>query len=917
MSLISLLSLTAYGQTVNVPANGSIQQAVSNACTSGSAVVIELQTDDRQEWFIGPGGINGEAIQYPDPANAACGGTLPPITIRGSDGPAIIRYQVQATTVEANMMTFTNGARVTLENVEIVGRTTAEASLADPDLGDLSSFFNPLCAEFGDNVRGVFHTASQAAAGSLTIVDSEFRCLDAPPDGTTRGGAIYSVGVPVEVDTSIFDSNYAQDGEGGAIAMIPGNANLGPVDTEVLTITNATFVSNTANFGGGVSNTIGNYAVTITDSLFDFNLGMFGAGGVLLDGVGDVDIQRTVFDRQNNGNFFDNQEGGAIYAVDTTELIFRNNLVCGSFAGYGGGLFAENPGPVRVQGSVFAENGAFCHGGGLYVDEPGPQPPTNDVVVVNNTFVGNEAGRAPNGLQGSTDSICANGGGGGAAFWGVNPEFRNNIVAFNSFGGGVLGKYVPFRPPPAYQIGDDIGLYNNLFYQNNQGDLTSDWASVPFHPSNLVNEDPVLVYAGLGELNCAPDAFYPQRTSPTKNRGGGPATGGVPGTCVDMVDTSSPPDFDHDSPLENDPSCDIGAFGGEYGLFAKDTDGDGVQNIFDCNDNNATINPNEVEICDFVDNNCDGQVDEGFQNAWYLDADGDGFGDIGSDQQLSCTPVPGRVDNRTDCDDTDATINPMASEECDGIDNDCDGAEDDGLDFIQYYLDADNDTFGAASTAVTDCEPPDDTYVSQAGDCNDNNAQINPNAAETCDGIDNNCNTLLDAADPDIAPSSVATYRTDADGDTYGEAESDVKLCPGEVAPDGLVEINAGNTQVDCDDTDPTVNPGAQELCATPDIDENCDGDPVNLATAADASVYFADQDGDGFGDSLLGTPYCPATSDIPSNGVELGGDCDDQDPLVGECAEACGCSAAPTASSAFGILGGMLMLVGMRRKND
>jgi MYXO-CTERM domain-containing protein len=909
MSLISLLSLTAYGQTVNVPANGSIQQAVSNACTSTQPVVIELQTDDRQEWFIGPGGINGPAIQYPDPS-AGCGAAIPPITIRGSDGPAIIRYQVQAAPVEANMMTFTNGARVTLENVELVGRTSAEDLEQEDDLG---SEFNPLCSAFGDRVRGVFHTASQAAAGSLTIIDSEFRCLDAPPNGITRGGAVYSVGVPVDISTSIFDSNFAQDGEGGAIALVPGNANLGPVTTPTLTVSNATFVSNNANFGGAISNTIGEYAVTIHDSLFDFNRGIFGAGGVLIDGVGDVDIQRTVFDRQNNGNFDETQEGGAIYAVDTSELIFRNNLVCGSFAGFGGGLFAENPGPVRVQGSVFAENGAFCHGGGLYIDEPGPQPPTNDVVVVNNTFVGNEGGRAPQNVQ-TTDDVCAEGGGGGAAFWGVNPEFRNNVVAFNSFGGGVLGHYVPFRPPPAYQIGDEVALYNNLFFENNQGDLTGDWNSIAIHPSNILAEDPQLVYAGLGELNCAPDAFYPQRTSPAVNRGGGPATGGVPGVCVDQVDTSSPPDFDHDSPLANDPSCDIGAFGGEFGLFAKDTDGDGVQNIFDCNDNNSTVSPNEVELCDFVDNDCDGEVDEGFQNAWYLDADGDGFGDIGSDQVLSCTPVPGRVPNRTDCDDSDATINPEALELCDGLDNDCDGAPDDGLDFIQYYRDSDNDTFGAASSEEFACAPPGDDFVTVAGDCNDADPQVSPNAVEICDGIDNDCDSFIDANDPDPVSGTIE-YRIDADGDGFGQEGSEFKVCPGEVAPDGLIELGPNNSEADCNDEDPLINPAAGEVCATEDIDEDCDGDPIGLDVAIDAQTYYTDQDGDGFGDSLLGTRYCPATTPLPTGAVEIAGDCDDQDPLIGECTEGCGCSAAPTATSAFGILGGMLMLVGMRRR--
>jgi len=901
VSIVSLLSLQAYAVDVN--AGGDIQQAVAAACTSGTPVTIELQTDDQVEWFIGPGGINGPLIEYPP---AGCPATVPPITIRGSDGPAIIRYQPQAVATDANLMTFQNGARVTLENVILSGRTAAEV------VDGVGSDFNELCALDGDRVRGVFHTAAQNAAGSLDVSDATFRCLDGAANPASRGAAIYSIGVPLVLDNSVFDSNNAA--EGGAVAMIPGNANLGPTTNYSIEVSGSFFLRNRANFGAGIHSTVPNYAVLLTDSNFDLNVGEFGAGGALFDSPGDVTVIRTVFDRQNNDNFVENQEGGALLVRNSNSLTFRNNLVCGSWAGRGGGLYAEDPGVVDIEGSVFAENGALCNGGGIFIDEPFGTP-LNDVRVVNNTFVGNEGGRPPPFINAP---VCALGGGGAAAFWGVNPEFRNNVVAFSAFGGGVLGHYEEFRPAPAYQIGDEILMYNNIWYENvdtvTDGHVTGDFASVAFHPSNLVDVDPEIVYAGVGEFNCAPDAFYPQRTSPTVDAGGGPVTGGVPGDCVDMVDTDPTPDFEPDAPLISDVSCDIGAFGGEYGLFAKDTDGDGVQNIFDCNDNDSTVRPGQPESCDFIDNDCNGIVDDGLANTWYPDADGDGEGDAFAPQELSCAPIVGKVSNATDCEDNNPAINTAAAEVCDGADNNCSGVADDGLEVTQYYVDSDNDGYGDNSTLRESCSQPGPEFIAVSGDCDDGNAQVNPGQVERCDGgLDNDCNGLADAADPDST--GVDLYRVDGDGDGYGPIDTEQRRCSGEAGPEGLLLITAANAGDDCDDGDPAINPGALELCTQVGVDENCNGEVDELLGAADVAFVYADADGDGLGDNLLATPYCPGSPDIPL-GVETAGDCDDSDPLVGLCPEPCGCQATlPPAQGALALLMGLAGILVRRRR--
>ena len=176
----------------------------------------------------------------------------------------------------------------------------------------------------------------------------------------------------------------------------------------------------------------------------------------------------------------------------------------------------------------------------------------------------------------------------------------------------------------------------------------------------------------------------------------------------------------------------------------------------DCNDDNSAVNPSANEMCDGMDNDCNGQVDDDALDAtrYYFDADGDGFG-LSTQSEWACEPSDGFVDNYQDCDDTSSLIYPNAIEECDGVDNDCDGLIDqldDSLDTSNapyFYLDTDEDGFGDPLESIQACEPPYG-YVDNGDDCNDLNSEQRPSYTnDWCDGLDNDCDG---STDEDVKP---------------------------------------------------------------------------------------------------------------------------------------------------------------------
>lgn len=270
----------------------------------------------------------------------------------------------------------------------------------------------------------------------------------------------------------------------------------------------------------------------------------------------------------------------------------------------------------------------------------------------------------------------------------------------------------------------------------------------------------------------------------------------------------------------------------------------------DCSDSTASIYPTATETCNTKDDDCDTVVDEGVKTTYYADSDGDTYGSPLLTSTACTTPV-GYVTNSTDCNDSNAAVKPGATETCNLTDDDCDGSVDEGL-RLTYYYDKDLDTYGDSTKSVSSCSAPSG-YVSTSTDCNDNNASVNPGATETCDSVDNDCDSQVDEG-------VKSTYYLDNDHDNYGLTNSSTSAC---TPPSGYALLNG-----DCDDTKIGVNPGATEVCNS--IDDDCDSQIDESLSLTE----YTDADSDGYGLTSSGTNVCTLT---PGKTL-VSGDCDDVD---------------------------------------
>ncbi|MFT4622551.1 MAG: hypothetical protein ACI8PZ_001207 [Myxococcota bacterium] len=275
------------------------------------------------------------------------------------------------------------------------------------------------------------------------------------------------------------------------------------------------------------------------------------------------------------------------------------------------------------------------------------------------------------------------------------------------------------------------------------------------------------------------------------------------GDCPEICDDGR--DNDADGRIDcDDAECEVVCDADGDGFFNADFGGD------DCDDSRADINPSRPEVCNPegpLDDDCDGLVDEDDPDidvftlmAYGPDNDGDGYG-TNADVLFACTQPDGWGIANTDCDDRDPDVNPSMPEICnpDGpVDDDCDGLVDDADpdvsedSYLEWFADRDADGFGSGVDFEYACSRPDGTSPTD-DDCDD--------------------------ADPAVGPPTL--WYPDGDGDGFGDGEP---VDPTPTCDPPGPGLGAEWRGLDCDDGDPGVHPGAEEICEDL-VDQDCDGD--------------------------------------------------------------------------------------------
>jgi len=753
------------------------------------------------------------------------------------------------------------GSALTLDGVTFDGDLASSSSAYGGAVHvSTSTSFSASDVSFSD------HSAVYGGAIALRTTLTDTSLSDCTVEGSTasRGGGLFiaSTLATTTIEDSTFSDNTASSSTGGGVFASPDVS---------LEVTGSTFSDNAASTGGAAIYTGSDSALVVSESTFSDNNNSANYGGGILASPASSTTDITVTDSTFSGN--SSTFGGAIAVVNAGEIVFTGNISIensgttgiGAYfltadslemsdnlfgcqgktrgGGAGAGAAVLDIDPATVTHNIFMENAA-PYGGGLYANSGA----TLD--IVNNAFVGNTSGAA------FLCHLCT-------------ADMVNNVVAHNSTTGVA-----------PYSSGT-VGFEYNDWY-NNGTDVASG-LTMTIGTDGNINDDPGFTdYSADGD--CTNDDLSLSSSSA-------------------LIDAGHPGILDDDGT-----TSDIGPDGGDN---YTDGDGDGYDYDEDWDDDDATIYPGADESCDGVDNDCDGDTDEDDAVdvlTWYLDTDGDGYGDSSStdtacDQPSGYVSDPNDCDDSrgntypgaaasegsttdcmtdadgdgygddspafgvtagTDCDDTDSAVSPSATEECDGIDNDCDGDtdENDAIDALSWYLDTDGDGYGDSSSTDTACDQPSG-YVSDPNDCDDSNANTHPSADEYCDGVDNDCDGDID----EDRPVDIAYWYPDVDGDGYGDGLV-ILHCD---QPTGYVDNDD-----DCDDSDPIIHPDADELCDG--IDNDCQGD-IDEDDAVDVQLWYRDADGDGHGDDSGDDRTIDCY--LPSGFSDNADDCDDSDAAI------------------------------------
>ncbi|MFT4621418.1 MAG: putative outer membrane repeat protein [Myxococcota bacterium] len=698
----------------------------------------------------------------------------------------------------------------------------------------------PLVVEDSTFVANVssFGAAIRQSEGDLTLLRSHFEGYADPPppsEGLVR--------VDVTGTVTVEDSSFV----GGRTGFYGGAMEV--VSADALVFRRSTFDDNQTGWAGSAVRAVAANTLVLEDCSFTGNrvTDPTQGGAVRIDQGRNVEVVRTTFAGNEGGGLSvltlaDPSEAQVLASTFTDNVALpAAALELSSFStvDLDGNVFDRNAGAARGAvvlggaGDVVSVRNRYCANIGdvsaLYTsaDTFGT---VNDLVVGNIGVDGVMRVVGPTSWTATHSTFVSNVSPEGGALHVVGGivSVDDSVFAWNEADGAL------YVDAPRFPV-----VANDLFWENIGGPLGGDLADeLPFDPDRMINADPMLVDADPA-LGCDELRAWPVLGSP-------------------LIDAGSDVDLD-DSP------GDIGYTGGRGADPALwvDADGDGFVLLFDCDDTRAEAFPGADETCNDADDDCDGEVDEDAVDAptWYVDGDGDGFGDAMGPVQ--CDAPPGHSDLPGDCDDGEPEVNPDADERCNARDDDCDLEidEEGAVDAPPRYADVDGDTWGDVAVVRYTCGPLDG-HVDRPGDCDDGEVEVSPDAEERCNERDDDCDGEIDG------PLSVdaLTWYADADADGHGDPEAPAVDCD---APDGHL-----SSSDDCDDTRPDVSPSAVELCNG--VDDDCDLE-TDEPDAADAPTWHPDGDGDGFGDTEVSVVACEG----PTDHVLDGTDCADDAPTV------------------------------------